>query len=154
MPADRTALGTLVVATVTVVWLGIVAVAALDRAPWGDEQHYLETVQRFGQDMGLETLRTYPGELAPPLAFALYAWWGPLVGFALPRLRVLSLIVAFLTVLAVHKAADHRVRHAADDERLVVATALGTRRSLRGLGAQDGAPHPWTSSFGIQEHIN
>jgi hypothetical protein len=79
-----------VVATVTAVWLGIVAVAALDRAPWGDEQHYLQTVQRFGQDMDFETLRRYPGELAPPLAFALYAWWGRLVGFALPRLRVLS----------------------------------------------------------------
>jgi hypothetical protein len=84
------ALGTLVVATVTVVWLGIVAVAALDRAPWGDEQHYLQTLQRFGQDMRLETLRTYPGELAPPLAFALYAWWGRLVAtkaWTAPRAR-------------------------------------------------------------------
>ncbi len=36
MPVDRTTQGTLVVATVTAVWLGIVAVAALDRAPWED----------------------------------------------------------------------------------------------------------------------
>ena len=34
MPVDRTTQGTLHVATVTAVWLGIVAVAALDRAPW------------------------------------------------------------------------------------------------------------------------
>jgi hypothetical protein len=111
MPVDRTTQGTLVVATVTAVWLGIVAVAALDRAPWGDEQHYLQTIQRFGQDMGLETLQRYPGELAPPLAFALYAWWGRLVGFALPRLRVLSLVIAFLSVLAVHGLARRVLRH-------------------------------------------
>ena len=118
-PAQR-ARATVLVAAVTAAWLGLAAGVALHRAPWGDERHYLETVRTFGRDMGVETLRTYPGELAPPLAFALYAWWGRLVGFELPRLRVLSLLIAFLTVLAVHALARRVLR----DERDALLAAL------------------------------
>jgi hypothetical protein len=105
---------------VSAAWLGLVAGAALHRPPWGDERHYLETVLTFGRDMGMETLRTYPGELAPPLAFALYAWWGRLAGFELPRLRLLSLVVALATVMAVHALARRVLRH----ERDAVLAAL------------------------------
>src|SRR5262249_55109975 len=83
---------------VTAAWLTLVGNIALYRPPWGDERHYLETVRTFGRDLSVETLRTYPGELAPPLAFALYAGWGRLAGFEAPRLRLLSLVIAFVTV--------------------------------------------------------
>jgi hypothetical protein len=94
---------------VTAAWLALVAGVALHRPPWGDEKHYLETVRAFGRDMSLGTLRTYD-ELPPPAAFALYAWWGRAVGFELPRLRLLSLPIAFLTVLAVHALARRILR--------------------------------------------
>ena len=95
------------------IWLGVLGVATLDRVPWGDERHYVGTVRMFGRGMGLEPLRTY-GELAPPLAFALYAWWGRLVGFELPRLRLLSLLIALATVMAVHALARRVLRHDRD----------------------------------------
>ena len=101
------------------VWLGVLAVAALDRVPWGDERHYVGTVRMFGQGMGLEPLQAY-GQLAPPLAFALYAWWGRLVGFELPRLRLLSLLIALATVMAVYALARRILRH----DRDAVLTAL------------------------------
>jgi hypothetical protein len=106
--------GTLLVAIVAASWLGLVAAVALHRPPWGDERHYLETVRRFGRDLSLEALRTYPGELAPPLAFVLYAGWGRLVGFELPRLRLLSLAIAFVTVMAVHALARRVLRNRRD----------------------------------------
>ena len=110
---DR-ARGTLLVAVVTAAWLTLVANIAFHRPPWGDERHYLETVRTFGRDLSAETLRTYPGELAPPLAFALYAGWGRLVGFEAPRLRLLSLVIAFATVLAVHGLACRVLRDGRD----------------------------------------
>lgn len=111
--------GTLLVAVVTAVWLAVVAVVALHRPPWGDELHYLDTVRAFGRDMSAETLRTYD-ELQPPLAFAPYAWWGRLVGFELPRLRLLSLVIAFVTVMAVHALARRVLR----EDRDAVLAAL------------------------------
>ena len=111
---NRRAGSTLLVAAVSAAWLGVVALVALDRAPWGDERHYIETVWTFGREMGIETLRTYQGELAPPLAFALYAWWGRLVGFEVPRLRLLSLVIAFLTVMAVYALARRVLRDGRD----------------------------------------
>jgi hypothetical protein len=91
---------TLLVATLTAAWLGVVALVGLHRPPWGDERHYLDAVQAFGHDMSVDRLRAYE-ELPPPLAFALHAWWGRLVGFEPARLRLLSLATAFLTTLAV-----------------------------------------------------
>ena len=110
----------LLVAGVTVAWLAVLAVVALHRPPWGDERHYLDTVRLFERDMSVETLRTYPGELAPPLAFALYAGWGRLVGDDLPRLRLLSLVIAFVSVMAVYALA----RQVLSDDRPAVLAAL------------------------------
>lgn len=110
--------GALLVAVVSVAWLTLVAVVALHRPPWGDEVHYFATVRAFGREMSPETLRTY-NELPPPLAFALYAWWGRLVGFELPRLRLLSLPIAFVTVMAVLALARRVLR---DDRDAVLAS--------------------------------
>jgi hypothetical protein len=108
----------LVVAAATAVWLTVLAVAGLHLPIFGHEWHSIETVRKFGQDMGLETLRTYDRELAAPLAFALYAWWGRMVGFELPRLRLLSLVMAFVTVMAVYALARRVLR---DDRDVLLA---------------------------------
>jgi hypothetical protein len=110
----------MLVAVVSAAWLAVVAGVAHQRPLWGDEQHYVETVRTFGRDMGLETFRTSRGELAPPLAFVLYAGWGRLVGFELPRLRLLSPVIAFLTVMAVYALA----RRVLCDDRAAGLAAL------------------------------
>ena len=118
--SDSRARGTLLMAALAAGWLGVLAGIAIHQPLWGDEVHYVATVRTFGRDLSLETLRTYPGEMAPPLPFGVYAGWGWLVGFELARLRVLSLLIAFATVMAVH-ALGRRVLH---DEGGAMVAAL------------------------------
>jgi hypothetical protein len=92
-----------VTATALVAWLVVLAAFAIHRPPWGDEDHYYQTILRFGSEPSWELLRTYPGELAPPLSFLAYAAWGRIVGFDLPHLRWLSIAVALAAFLAVHR---------------------------------------------------
>ena len=80
-----------------VVWMG-----DLSRPPWGDESHFVATVRLFGQGMTLDTIRHYP-EMSTPLPFMLYSVWGQLVGFELPALRILSLLIALLSYLLFHR---------------------------------------------------
>jgi hypothetical protein len=132
---------TVLAAALSAAWLGVVAVVALHHTPWGDEQHYILTVQSFGRNMGAETLRTYD-ELPPPLAFALYAWWRRLAGFTLPRLRVLSLIIAFATAIALHGLARRVLR---DERDALLAASSGRRVAGRAdLSCADrrGLPRP------------
>jgi hypothetical protein len=65
---------------------------------WADEEHFVQAVTLFGNSPTLHTLQHYE-ELAPPLSFAAYALWGRMVGFSLPRLRILSLLVGLATAL-------------------------------------------------------
>ena len=64
--SDSRARGTLLMAALAAGWLGLLATIAIHQPLWGDEVHYIATVRTFGRDLSLETLRTYPGEMAPP----------------------------------------------------------------------------------------
>lgn len=66
--------------------------------PWHDEQHFVETVNYFGQNFNSNALYNYE-EMSTPLPFIIYAAWGKLVGFQLPVLRILSIIIALITYL-------------------------------------------------------
>ncbi len=68
----------------------------LDGPCYHDECHFVETVELFGRDMGLSTIRTY-NEMSTPLPFILYALWGRIFGFQLHVLRLFSLLVAVIT---------------------------------------------------------
>lgn len=92
-----------VTAGVLAVWLVVLAAVAINRPLWGDEEHYVQAIDRFGHHLSLELLRTYEGELAPPLPFLMYAGWGRLAGFELSTLRVFSLLIAFATLLVWHR---------------------------------------------------
>ena len=82
-----------------VVYLTILYVTVGLRQPvWGDERHFVQTVQEFGQELTLTQLKTY-NEMSTPLPFILYALWGKISGFELHQLRFLSLIIAFFTFL-------------------------------------------------------
>lgn len=100
----RWSLGALLVLFMLVEGLLVFGTQGLTRPPWGDESHFIETVHAFGEDMGLEHIRTYR-QVTPPLTFMAYALWGHLVGFDLPRLRLLSLIAALVFYVFVHRLA-------------------------------------------------
>jgi len=65
-----------------------------ERAPWGDEEHYLATVQLFGRGLSLDLLRSYP-EMTAPLTFLVYGAWGHIAGFDTPSLRLLSVCLSW-----------------------------------------------------------
>jgi len=64
--------------------------------PWGDEEHYLQTVRLFASGISVELLRTYE-EMTTPLTFVVYSLWGQAVGLQTDRLRLLSVVLAALT---------------------------------------------------------
>lgn len=81
-----------------VLWMAIVAAFAHGRPPWGDEEHYLQTVRLFAERTDVERLRTYP-EMTAPLAFMAYAAWGQVAGLETDRLRLLSSLLGIGTLL-------------------------------------------------------
>jgi hypothetical protein len=76
-----------------VLWSGV-----REWPPWGDEAHFLDTVRQFGAGVSVELLRSY-NELSAPLTYIVYAAWGSLAGFDTSSLRLLSPILASVTVL-------------------------------------------------------
>ncbi|MGA9116320.1 MAG: hypothetical protein WB626_06060 [Bacteroidota bacterium] len=92
--------GTLLLALCVGVYLSAAVLASgLDREPWGDEGHFLETVRAFGGAPSARILLDYP-EVTPPLAFCAYALWGRVFGFETAVLRVFSLLVAAAALIA------------------------------------------------------
>ncbi|HWR83018.1 MAG TPA: hypothetical protein VN285_06930, partial [Candidatus Deferrimicrobium sp.] len=80
----------------------VIAIADLKRPHWGDEDHFIQTIRRFGSDTSLHTLKHY-NEMSTPLPFVAYAAWGWLVGFETHQLRLLSVLIALLTYLTFHR---------------------------------------------------
>lgn len=80
---------------------GSVAVVGFQQSYWGDESHFVHTVRQFGDKISFETLKHY-NEMSTPLPFIAYALWGRMLNFDLNTLRILSLIIAFLTYLSFH----------------------------------------------------
>ena len=74
---------------------------AFERPYWGDEIHFVETINRFGKNMGLNTIKHY-NEMSTPLPFMLYALWGRIFGFEIHILRILSVIIAVATYILFH----------------------------------------------------
>lgn len=66
---------------------------------WGDEIHFVSTIQYFGHDFSWRKL-VYYNEMSAPLPFLLYAGWGHIVGFELNDLRLFSLVISTVTYLA------------------------------------------------------
>jgi len=79
----------------------VIIVAGLDSDPWGDGARLVETVRQFGADMSIKTLTQYD-QLSTPLPFIAYGLWGRVFGFELPRLRLLSILIAILSYLCFH----------------------------------------------------
>jgi hypothetical protein len=77
-----------------IIFESIVVIAGdLNREPWGDEYHFVQTVKQFGTNFSIETLTHY-NEMSGPLPFIIYSLWGRVFGFDLFILRLLSILIA------------------------------------------------------------
>ena len=63
----------------------------------GDERHFVETIVHF-KEINISTLKDYK-QVIPPAVFVIYSLWGKLVGYELAQLRILSVIIAFITFI-------------------------------------------------------
>ena len=81
---------------------GIVFYFGINRPYWGDEAHFVNTINLFGKDMGIDTIKHYK-EMSTPLPFILYSIWGRIFSFDIEMLRLFSVIIAFSTYLLFHK---------------------------------------------------
>lgn len=68
----------------------------------GDESHFIDTIEYFGEEFGFSVWQDYP-EVTGPLFYFLYAAWGKLAGFNPSSLRTLSIIISFITVLLIYR---------------------------------------------------
>lgn len=80
----------------------IIYAIKLNRPIYGDEVHFVPTVLFLGKNLTLQTIKHYP-EMNTPLGFVLYGLWGRAFGFELPILRTLSIILAIITYIAMHR---------------------------------------------------
>lgn len=81
---------------------GIVFYFAVNRPYWNDEAHFVDTINHFGEDMSISTIKSY-NEMSTPLPFILYSFWGRIFNFRIQTLRIFSVLVAFITYLLFHK---------------------------------------------------
>lgn len=78
--------------------LGIViATDFLRCAPWGDENHYIETIRLFIASFSLHTVKTY-AEMNTPLPFMLYALAGIICGDHIWSYRLVTLFCASIAI--------------------------------------------------------
>jgi len=87
--------------TFLLVFAGAMIVIGINRPYWGDEAHFAETIRYFGNEISLNTLKSY-NEMSTPLPFVLYALWGKVFGFEIQNLRILSIIIALFTCVSFH----------------------------------------------------
>ena len=62
----------------------------------GDERHIVETIKIFADNFNLNTIKDYP-EVTPPFFFMFYALWTKIFGSSTESLRILTLIISFIT---------------------------------------------------------
>ena len=80
---------------------GVVFYFGGNRPYWGDEAHFVDTINQFGKDMSMNTIKHYK-EMSTPLPFILYSVWGKIFNFDIQTLRIFSIIIAFSTYLLFH----------------------------------------------------
>jgi 4-amino-4-deoxy-L-arabinose transferase-like glycosyltransferase len=80
----------------SVLSLSILGIIALQRPFHGDERHIVETIRLFANSFSFDTIKNYP-EVTPPFFFIFYALWAKLFGQSIESLRVLTLIISFIT---------------------------------------------------------
>lgn len=76
--------------------LTLIGIVSL-RLPFrGDERHIVETIRLFANNFNFETIKDYP-EVTPPFFFLFYALWAKVFSASTESLRILTLIISFIT---------------------------------------------------------
>ena len=73
----------------------------LDYPLRGDEEHFISTVELFGDNYNLRTALDYP-EVTGPLFYYMYASWGRLIGFSPADLRIFNLLLSAITFILLY----------------------------------------------------
>jgi hypothetical protein len=105
------------VPAVLLAWFAALYAGTATRPLWGDEAPIVSTIALFGRGITLDLLRTYP-EMNTPLIYVVFAGWGRLVGFELWRLRILAVVLAFVTSWIVYRL----LRDTLDDRRVTLVS--------------------------------
>ncbi len=79
--------------------LVLICIFGFDYKPWTDEEHFYFTILEFIKSPTLGTLKHYE-EMSTPLPFIIYGIWGLIFNSDLATLRILSLLIAFTTILS------------------------------------------------------
>ncbi|MCK5116559.1 MAG: hypothetical protein KAR44_08150 [Candidatus Aegiribacteria sp.] len=67
----------------------------------GDEEHFISTVELFGENYHPRTALDYP-EVTGPLFYYMYASWGKLTGFNPANLRFLNMLLSAVTFVLLY----------------------------------------------------
>ena len=62
----------------------------------GDERHIVETIRLFADNFNFSTIKDYP-EVTPPFFYIFYALWAKVFSSSIESLRILTLIISFIT---------------------------------------------------------
>ncbi|MEO8232068.1 MAG: glycosyltransferase family 39 protein, partial [Ignavibacteriota bacterium] len=62
----------------------------------GDERHIVETIKLFAENFSFSTIKDYP-EVTPPFFYMFYALWAKIFSSSTESLRLLTLIISFIT---------------------------------------------------------
>ncbi len=82
--------------TFSIITLSLIGIVSL-RLPFrGDERHIVETIKLFADNFNFNIIKNYP-EVTPPFFFMFYALWAKIFGASTESLRILTLIISFIT---------------------------------------------------------
>ena len=76
--------------------LSILGIYSLNLPFRGDERHIIETIKLFTDNFNYSTINNYP-EVTPPFFYMFYALWAKIFGASVESLRILTLIISFIT---------------------------------------------------------
>lgn len=80
----------------SIIALTLNGIFSLNLAFRGDERHIVETIKLFADNFNFNTIKDYP-EVTPPFFFIFYALWAKIFGASTESLRILTLIISFIT---------------------------------------------------------
>jgi hypothetical protein len=80
----------------SIIALTLIAIVTLNLPFRGDERHIVETIRLFANNCNLNTIKDY-SEVTPPFFFMFYALWAKLISSSTESLRILTLIISFIT---------------------------------------------------------
>lgn len=83
----------LVFSLIALTFIGIVSLKLPFR---GDERHIVETIRLFADNFSINTIKDYP-EVTPPFFYIFYALWAKIFSASTESLRLLTLIISFVT---------------------------------------------------------